>query len=148
MLVDQPLIGMDGAQVSSNQLVRTASITVQNIGLLPAKGVEVTFNWKPHILNLAPARAFEEATSAFNRYSLQFDSFAPGELVTIDIMAINAELPLMTAVRSDDCVAKMINMGPQRIWPMWFNNLAAVAALLGIVTALNLVVGLLRFIVR
>lgn len=142
ILVDQPLLDNEGKQIAASQLVRTASITVQNTGLHPAKGVEVAFNWKPPIMNLSPARAFTEISSAFHRYSLKFDSFAPGERSTIEIMSINAELPIMTAVRSDDCVGKLIPMAPQRVWPQWFLTLIAMVMILGAATLVYLVIRL------
>lgn len=134
MLVDNPLLDENGKQISSTQIVRTASITVQNTGLKAAKSVEVTFNWKPTVINIAPARAFNEVVSAFGRYSLKFDSFAPNERVTIDIMSFNAELPAMTAVRSDDCVAKSVIMTSQRVWPQWYLRAIFSVTLLGLVT--------------
>jgi hypothetical protein len=148
MLVDQPLLDQAGTQISPNQIVRTASVTVQNTGLIAAKGVEVTFNWKPAILNLLPARAFNEANSAFNRYSLKFDSFAPGERVTIDIMSLNAELPIITSVRSDDCVGKLITMTAQRVWPQWYLSIVTAILLLGALTFVYLTISLVQFFAR
>ena len=146
MLVDQPLLDKDGNQISPSQLVKTASITVQNTGLIVAKGVEVTFNWRPSIINISPARAFNEVVSAFNRYSLKFDSFAPSERVTIDIMALNADLPLITAVRSDDCVGNIVTMTPQRVWPHWCKMSVWAIFLLGAVTLVYLVITFVQFL--
>lgn len=147
ILIDQPLLDHDGKQLAPSQLVRTASITVQNTGLNPARGVEVAFNWKPPILNLSPARAFAEVRSAFDRYSLKFDSFAPGESTTIEIMSINAELPMMTAVRSDDCVGQLINMAPQRVWPQWMLRSIALIMLVGAATLVYIVIQLAAIVV-
>ena len=146
LLVDEPLLDNDGKEIAPSQLVRTASITVQNTGLRAAKGVEVAFNWKPRIMNLSPARAFTEVDSAFHRYSLKFDSFAPGEDSTIEIMSINAELPNMTAVRSDDCVGKLITMAPQRVWPQWFLNSMALLLIIGAATVVYSVTRLVQII--
>ena len=146
ILVDQPLVDNEGKQIANSQLVRTASITVQNTGLHPAKGVEVAFNWRPPIMNLSPARAFTEVSSAFHRYSLKFDSFAPGERSTIEIMSINAELPLMTAVRSDDCVGKLIPMAPMRVWPQWYLYSVAFVTMLGAATLVYLALTLVQAI--
>lgn len=144
LLVDEPLLDKEGKEIAPSQLVRTASITVQNTGLHAAKGVEVAFNWKPRIMNLSPARAFTEVDSAFHRYSLKFDSFAPGESSTIEIMSINAELPNMTAVRSDDCVGKLITMAPQRVWPNWFLNSMALVLIVGAATLVYLAIRLVQ----
>lgn len=140
LLVDQPLFDQEGKQVSARQLVRTASIVVSNGGLNPAKNAEISFNWKPMILNVLPARSYSDVHSPFDRYSVKFDSMAPGEQVTIDIMSINAELPVLTAVRCDECEGKLINMAPQRVWPSWFIYSATGFLLLGLGTTLYLVI--------
>jgi hypothetical protein len=147
ILVDQPLLDNSGNQLAPQQLVRTASITVQNTGLIPARGVEVAFNWKPQILNLSPARAYKDVKSSFDRYSLIFESFAPGERSTIEIMSINAELPIMTAVRADDCVGKLIPMAPQRVWPQWMLTSVTIVMFLGAATLVYLLIKLVEFLV-
>lgn len=144
LLVDEPLFNKEGDQVAPRQLVRTASIVVSNGGLNPAKNAEVSFNWKPMILNVLPARSYSDVHSPFDRYSVKFDSMAPGEQVTIDIMSINAELPILTAVRCDECEGKAIKMAPQRVWPASFNFFASAFFLLGLGTAFYLAIRLLQ----
>lgn len=146
LLVEQPLLDNDGNQVAQRQVARTASITVGNSGLQPAKAVEITFNWKPQILNVWPARKFDESVGAFDRYSMKLDSLAPGEQFSIEIMSINAELPLLTAVRSEDCVGRMIKMEAQRVWPTWVLRLIALDMVLGAVAAVYLLVTLVQLI--
>jgi hypothetical protein len=146
LLVMQPLLDENGKQIADRQIVRTASITLDNGGLQAAKSLEVTFNWKPPILNIWPARAFNESNSSFDRYSLKFDSLAPYEQLTIEIMSINQELPSLTVVRSEDCVGKMVHMSLQRVWPSWFNNSVGVALLFGCATLIYLFVVLIRTI--
>lgn len=101
--------------------MHTADIFVQNDGLLAAMAVEVTFNWKPRVFNVIPARAFTTETYALNRFAIHFDSIAPGEKVSIHIMSLNQELPVMTAVRAQNCVGKSIPLAPNRVMPGWFN---------------------------
>lgn len=140
ILVDQPLFDNESKQIAASQIVRTASITIQNMGLQAARAVEVTFNWKPPIFNVTPARAFTEVESPFNRHSLKFDSLAPSERTTIDIMSINGDLPLLTGVRSDDCVGKQITMVAQRQYPTWFNLTTFVIFLVGAASVLYLTI--------
>lgn len=140
LLVEEPLLDGEGNQIADRQLVRTASIVVGNVGLQPAKNVEVAFNWKPRILNVSPARAYVDVPSPFDRHSIKFDSFAPGEQVTIGIMSINAELPVMTAVRSDECQGKQITMAPQRVWPQWILYVGLALLTLGVATAVYLLI--------
>lgn len=144
ILVDEPLLDEQKNVISPNQIVKMASIVVVNSGLNPARGLEVAFNWKPRIMNVFPARAFSEIDSAFNRYSIKFDSLAPKEQTTINIMAINADLPAMTAVRCDECEGKEIAMGPQRIWPTWFLRGATAVLLVGLVSSVYLLIRILQ----
>jgi hypothetical protein len=139
MLVDQPLLGEDGKELAKTQVVRSASITVFNSGLQPARSVEITFNWKP-IFNVWPARSFEEATSAFGRYSIKLGSLAPKEQFVVEIMAINAELPNLTTVRCEDCEGKLVAMSLQRLWPSWFLSLVGVIMIIGAAGSLYLTI--------
>lgn len=143
MLVDEPLVGADGVKLTDKQIVRTASITVTNSGLLPARNLEVTFNWRPPIYNVWPARIFATEVGEMNRFALRFDSLAPNEAVNVEIMAVNQELPLVTVVRSDDRVAKLISMSPQRVWPRWVLILVAIDMLLGLAAAIYLLASIL-----
>ncbi len=140
VLVDQPLLGQDGNQIAARQMIRTASIVVGNAGLQSAKNVEVSFNWKPAILNVIPARSYTDLISPFDRYTVKFDSFAPHEQVTIDIISINADLPGLTAVRCDDCQAKEISMAPQRVWPNSLLLILTAMMLLGMATTVFFII--------
>lgn len=131
ILVEEPLLNPKGERVADRQIVKTASISVTNNGLLSAKGVEITFNWKPPIMNVTPARAFTHQTSDFNRYTLTFDSLAPGEWMTIDIMSINHDLPLMTCVRSENSTGRLVNMHLQRTFPWAVNFFLGATFILG-----------------
>ncbi|MES2301604.1 MAG: hypothetical protein V4521_05955, partial [Pseudomonadota bacterium] len=78
-----------------------------------AKAVEFTFNWKPPIYNVYPGRAFSTYNTEMNRWVLKLDSLAPGEHFAIEILSINQDLPLISAMRCDDASGKLINMIPQ-----------------------------------
>lgn len=134
LLVDSPNVDQSGQTVGTNrQGVWTSSITLSNPGLLPAKLVAATFNWQPQIYNVMPPRPFTTEESALNRYSIKFDSLAPGERVTIVVMAINRELPVLTAVRAENVVGRQISMVLLRHSPKWLlitlGTLMAVGAL-------------------
>lgn len=131
MIVEEPLVGQNDEILADRQVVRTATITVVNVGKQPAKGAEVTFAFKPPIYNLWPARSFSEVPSPLGRHSIRFDSLSPGEQVAIHIMSINADLPIVTSVRSEESEGKLISMALQRVFPTWFNNLCFALILLG-----------------
>ncbi len=146
LLVDEPLLAQDGTQIAQRQIVRMASIVVTNAGLQHATGAEVTFNWKPMILNVLPARSFTGSESTFDRYTVRFDSLSPGEQVTLDLMSINANLPPMTSVRCDECESKPINMTSQRVWPGWFYIWAKVVFFIGAATVIYLLIRFISFV--
>lgn len=131
LLVEEPLLDAEGNKLQEVQIVHSASIYVKNAGLLPAKAAEVTFNWRPPIFNLFPARAFRTETYALNRFSVHFDSLAPGESVTIHIMSINRDLPLLTAVRAENCVGVPIPIAPMQLRPKWLLAACWVLLILG-----------------
>jgi hypothetical protein len=148
LVIKEPLIGADGSTILEKQLLQTRSLTVANWGLQPAKAVEVTYNFKPRALSVWEPRAYTEVSSADDRYTIRFESLAPGESVLLEILALNMEPPLVTAVRSDDCVGKPVSMTLQRTFPGWLNVILAVIMLLGAVTAIYLLISLLQAVVR
>ena len=114
-LVQQPLIGAEGKQVSPTQTVNTNSVIVYNSGRDAATKVELVFNWKPMCLNIWPSRHFEEHLEPDGRYVLIFPSLSPGETLGCEVLSVNADLPNLITVRSDQCVAKFVNMYPQPV---------------------------------
>jgi hypothetical protein len=91
----------------------TVSIFVQNSGTLPATQVELTFNWEPPNWNLWPLRSYTKDTAPDGRFTLKFDNFAPKESLQIELLS-NAELPVLSTVRSKECVGKLVAMIPMR----------------------------------
>ena len=131
-LVDQPLLDPQGNQISASQTIHTASISVSNLGIQPAKNVEVAFNWKPQFINVWPARSFETKDSAQGRHSVVLDSLAPSEVFGMEILSINVALPGITAVRSDESVGTSVAMIPQPIHPRWNVVTVGVLIVLGV----------------
>lgn len=145
-IVDEPLLDAEGNVLQHQQLVRTASIVAENTGLNAAKNVEFTFNWKPPIYNVFPGRAFSTANTEMNRWLLKLESLAPGEQFVVEIMSINQDLPLLSAMRCDDAAGKLINMAPQRVFPNWFNAIVIVLLLAGIAAVLYLLAALIEWL--
>jgi len=145
-VVDHPLLDQDGKIVQQQQIVSTASIVSHNTGLQAAKNVEFTFNWKPPIYNVFPGRAFSTAHTEMNRWVIKLETLAPGENFAIEIMSINQELPLLSAMRSDDATGKLIAMLPQRVYPTWFNSLVVLELLAGVAATLYLLASLIEWL--
>jgi hypothetical protein len=118
-LVEEPLKDPEGKVLAERQAINTASLVINNDGRDTAKNVEIVFNWKPMFLNVWPARHFEEKASAHNRHSLFFQSLAPKEAINIELISINANLPAMVTVRSDEVTAQERGMMLQPIHPNW-----------------------------
>lgn len=146
-LVQEPLIDGDGNQVKPNQTVQTNSFIIRNAGKVSATKLELVFNWKPMCLNLWPVRHYEEQIEPDNRYVLIFDSLAPGEVLGVEVLSVNADLPNLTTVRSAECVAQTINMYPQPIVKKSVQYVAAVLIALGLAAAIYLALLLIQFLV-
>lgn len=146
-LVQQPLMDAEGNQVSPTQTVKTNSFIIRNAGREPATKVELVFNWKPMCVNLWPVRHYEEHTEPDRRYVLIFDSLAPGELLGIEVLSVNSELPNLVTVRSAECVAQSINMYPQPVVGNAVRVIATVLMALGLAAAVYLSILLVQFLV-
>lgn len=146
-LVQQPLIDAEGNQVSPTQTVKTNSFLIRNAGREPASKVELVFNWKPMCLNLWPVRHYEEYVEPDNRYVLIFDSLAPNEVLGVEVLSVNYDLPNLVTVRSAECSAQNINMYPQPVVSQSVRVIATVLMALGLAAAVYLAIVLVQFLV-
>ncbi len=146
-LVQTPLLDPQGNQIAPRQTVHTRSLMVWNAGKETATKVEWVFNWKPLCLNVWPSRHFDEHTEPDNRYIIIFDSLAPNEYVGCELMSINAELPNLVTVRSDQCVAQSINMSPQPVLSNLQRRIRTALKLAGLALVVYLTILLLQFLV-
>lgn len=146
-LVQQPLIDAEGNQVSPTQTVKTNSFIIRNAGREPASKVELVFNWKPMCLNLWPVRHYEEYVEPDNRYVLIFDSLAPNEVLGVEVLSVNYDLPNLVTVRSAECIAQNINMHPQPVVSQSVRVIATVLMALGLAAAVYLAIVLVQFLV-
>ena len=146
-LVQQPLIDAEGKQVSPTQTVKTNSFIINNAGRESASKVELVFNWKPMCLNLWPVRHYEEHVEPDNRYVLIFDSLAPNEVLGVEVLSVNYDLPNLVTVRSAECIAQNINMYPQPVVSQWMRVIATVFMALGLAAAVYLAIILVQFLV-
>lgn len=146
-LVQEPRIDAEGNEVSPTQTVKTNSFIIRNAGREPATKVELVFNWKPMCLNLWPVRHYEEHIEPDRRYVLIFDSLAPGEVLGVEVLTVNGDLPNLVTVRSAQCVAQNINMYPQPVVSNAVRIAATVLMALGLAAAVYLAILLVQFLV-
>ena len=145
--VQQPLIDGEGKQISPTQSVETNSFIIRNAGREPANKVELVFNWKPMCLNLWPIRHYEEHVEPDNRYVLIFDSLAPGEVLGVEVLSVNQDLPNLLTVRSAQCTAQNLNMYPQPVVSNSVRIGATILMSLGLAAAVYLAIILVQFLV-
>ena len=146
-LVMEPLRDEQGNEISPTQTVQTRSFFLSNSGRATATKIEILFNWKPLCLNVWPPRHFEDIQEQDNRYTLTFESLAPNETIGLYVLSVNNELPNLASARCDQCVAKHIDMYPQRHVPAWKRRLAGFLTLAGIATVVYGFIALLQFVI-
>ena len=146
-LIQQPQLDDAGNQVSPTQTVHTSSFIVWNGGTVPARNIELVFNWKPPCLNIWPPRHIIEHVETDNRYVLIFESLAPNESIYVELLSINAPLPLFLTARSDECVAQSIIMYPQPVTKPWQRRILTTLAFAGLALVIYLLLLLLQYLV-
>lgn len=112
--MQQPLFNPDGEKIREVQTANTRSFIVFNAGRETSTKVEIVFNWKP-ICNIWPLRHYTEHVMSDNRYAMVFDSLSPKESIGIHILSVNADLPMLTTVRSDQSVAEYVDTHPMQV---------------------------------
>lgn len=146
-LVQQPLLREDGTQVAPRQTAHTSSFVLKNAGTEPAKQVELVFNWKPLCLNIWPSRHITEHVEQDDRYVVILDNLAPGELVGFELLSVNADLPQLILARSEQCVAKSVELAPQPVAKPWQVKVFVSLALFGLGFSIYLLLLLLQFVI-
>jgi hypothetical protein len=116
-LIQEPLRNVDGEILRPSQTVQTASVSVVNTGRIAATKIEVVFNWKPQYLNMWPSRHYEEKVAPDGRYSVIYDSLPAKDSIGFELLAINADLPQIITVRSEQVVAVERNLSLQPVYP-------------------------------
>lgn len=146
-IVDEPLKDPEGNVVAPNQSVHTASHVISNSGRETATKVELVFNWKPHCINIWPVRHYQDYIETDGRYVMIFDSLAPKEQQTFELLSINRDLPKLVTARSDQCIASVVQMYPTPIVAVWKQRLAVTLMFAGLSLSVYVAVLLLKFLV-
>lgn len=113
-----------------NIALRTESITIQNTGRLPAKNLEIVHKSKPDHFQFSTAIPFTEEQNANGEHITKIASLGPKEFVNIQYLS-HTNLPVLLNVRSEHGPAQLIQVHFQRVFPLWFNVLAAAMMLIG-----------------
>lgn len=117
--------------------LNSLTITLRNNGNVTAKGIEICHPQQPENIQLTPSIEHEilHPNTERNNTIIKIPSIAPGE--TIDIAYLFWTIAdwrnILEYIRSEDGLAKRINVNVLRVFPMWFNYMVLGFCFLGLV---------------
>lgn len=122
-----------------NVILKTNSLTVQNLGRKAAENIEILHMAEPDFFEIFPSVNYEVQTSPNNNHIIRIPFLGAKEFITLQILSYKT-VPQILSVRSKDCIASQIPITVQRIYPKWVNLLASFLMIFGIVTLISLLV--------
>jgi hypothetical protein len=131
------------AQLAQPLLVFTRTIWVQNVGRAAVDDVEIIFSNRPHHFEVWPQRLYREDNNPAGNLAIRLNGLNPREWVTITMLNVAVQLPLVTNVRWKGGVATEAPMAPQQVFPRLVRLLVAGLMLSGIAFWLYLIVRLI-----
>lgn len=116
--------------------IQTGGVLVRNNGRAPAKNVEFYFNYRPEHYQIWPVIQHTTNETPDGRFVIKIDFLKEKEFFNIELIQGNAPLPEILSVRALEGVCRNVPMGPQQIFPMWFNYTALFLFVVGIYQSL------------
>ncbi|WP_376094568.1 hypothetical protein ACE7GA_01390 [Roseomonas sp. CCTCC AB2023176] len=147
-LLNEPTRAPDGRVLGPVTTVKTLSTSVFNNGRATATKLEVVFNWRPQHFNIWPVRHYEERTSPDGRFSLLFENLTAKEAIGFELLSVNADLPGIIQVRSEQGVAKVRQLTPFPLPPPWKIKVALILMGFGVGAVVYLFISGLQLIAR
>jgi hypothetical protein len=98
-------------------LVHTATHLIANLGRKTATQVEVTFNYPPGSFEVWPQRQFSVSNNPNGRFVVHFDSLAPKERLSLNLLVVGVDAPPLLSVRCNEAAGKQIPLAPMRLYP-------------------------------
>ncbi|MHA6159487.1 hypothetical protein ACX3X6_01040 [Pseudomonas sichuanensis] len=146
-LIKEPLRDEDGKTIQDTQIAHTKSFLVRNVGREPATKVEFVLNWQPQFFNLWPSRHYTCQTQEDGRFVIIFDSLSPGEMIGIELLSVNRDLPTVINIRSDQSKAQFVEMIPMETISQFKLNVFRALVILGFSAAIYLSIQLAQFLI-
>ena len=115
---------------SPEMVIRTDSVTIQNIGRQPSKDIEIIHQSKPDHFQFATPVDFTESSNPSGEHVIKIASLGPKEHVNLQLLS-HSKLPVLLNIRSAEGKAQFIQVGLQRVWPKWVQVLGTALILLG-----------------
>lgn len=147
-ILNIPVNDGNGNQLRPTQSVGVQSVSIFNAGRIPAKSVEIVFNWKPDYINTWPIRKYDEYTHPDGRYSIHLESLAPKEAFGLELLCMNNDLPSIITARSQEAESKARPMILQVQYPVWFNGLVGILMFSGLISTVYAILAVLAFAVN
>jgi hypothetical protein len=126
-------------------LVHTASFIVQNKGRAIANDVEFVLNYNPDELSVWSQRQYIVEQNPEGRQIVRFETLAPKEVVTINVITVGREMPAALTVRCKEAIGKFIEVYPQQQMPRALIFVARIVFLLGVYFILERLTALILF---
>lgn len=112
--------------------VVTQQIWFQNLGRLSIDNIEIVLNWRPQHFEIWDPRHYEQAQTPDGRFVIKIPSLNKTEAFTVSMIDTINDLPAVINVRWNGGLGKMVRMGPQRVFPIWFNYLILILLFISI----------------
>lgn len=146
-LIREPLKDEEGNIIQETQIAHTKSFLVRNVGREPATKVEIALNWEPQYFNLWPSRNYITQIHDDGRFFVILESLSPSEMIGIELLSVNRDLPAILNIRSDQSKAKFVEMQPMETFrPLIINTFRALIVL-GFSAAIYLTIQLIQFLI-
>lgn len=100
-------------------VLRTHSLTVQNIGKESAEDVEVIHSARPDFLKLAPPLDFEEDATPAGEHIIRIKNLGPKEHFFTQMLSYRTPVPTLLNVRSKAGQAKQVPVQFQQVYQKW-----------------------------
>ncbi|MFT4002885.1 MAG: hypothetical protein QM684_21840 [Rhizobium sp.] len=124
----------------------TQQIWFQNTGRSSIQDIEIVLNWKPQHFEIWDPRQWDKAVLPDGRFVIKIPSLYRNEFFTISMIDTINDLPAVLNVRWLGGRGKSVTMGPQRIFPLWFNLTLLAFLFSGVVSILYLLLqGVLHY---
>ncbi|WP_327437177.1 hypothetical protein, partial [Sinorhizobium meliloti] len=124
--------------------VVTQQVWFQNVGRSAIQDIEIVLNWKPQHFEIWDPRKWDGEPLSDGRWVIRVPSLNAKEFFTVSMIDTVTDLPAVLNVRCLGGAATNVRMGPQRVFPMWFNVGVAVFMFIGVVATLY---WLLQFVI-
>lgn len=110
--------------------LRTDSLTIQNVGRLPATNVEIVHQAKPDHFQFSNPVDFIESINPTGEHIIKVASLGPKEHINLQLLSHKA-LPVLLNVRCAEGKADAISVQLQRVYPRVVLFLVGMVMLLG-----------------